>query len=138
MDLKFISQTKLLFFYGIIGFVFSTIVCIIETSVKCVGDDIDLFCHVYSNNDNNSTNGTNIGIHISYNQNITTNTNNTNNKNIKYIENFFIFIEDFSKLNSKEIANEIVITLTGIILYYFSLYFDILIINYLTPMHFTF
>ena len=46
MDLKFISSTKLLILYGIIGFVFSTIACIIETIFKCVGSERDFFCKI--------------------------------------------------------------------------------------------
>ena len=94
MDLKFISQTKLLILYGIIGFVLSTIACIIETSFKCVGSEKEFFCNVYINNtiiyeNDNETeiynetemyNGTEI-----YNETIIT------NETIipRYIENFF-------------------------------------------------
>ena len=55
MDLKFISQTKLLILYGIIGFVLSTIACIIETSFKCVGSEKEFFCNVYNNTIINET-----------------------------------------------------------------------------------
>ena len=46
MDLKFISQEKLLIFYGTIGFVFSIIACVIESSFKCVGSEKKFFCKV--------------------------------------------------------------------------------------------
>ena len=115
MDLKFISLTKLLIYYGIIGFVFSTIACVIETSFKCVGNQKGYFCYVTSTDSNNKNSNDNV-----------------------YIDNFFIYIEDFSKLNSKEKAIGIIIFVIETILYYCSLYFDLLIINYLTPMHFTF
>jgi len=144
MDLKFISHTKLLILYGILGFVFSISACTIETSFKCVEIDEkrtqEFFCKVYSNITNSSNNINNAynheiiannGIHI-YNE------NNSNNKTDRYIENFFIFIEDFLKLNSKDRSIEIVLVFFGTIFYYCSLYFDILVIKYLTPMHFSF
>jgi len=141
MDLKFISHTKLLILYGIIGFVFSISACTIETSFKCAENKnvTEFFCKVYSNitnspnNINNAYNHeiiTNNGIHI-YNE------NNSNNKS-RYIENFFIFIEDFLKLNLKDKSIEIILVFFGTISYYCSLYFDILVIKYLTPMHFSF
>ena len=135
MDLKFISQEKLLIFYGTIGFVFSIIACVIESSFKCVGSEKKFFCkvnkeiYIIENYTNITQNDTNNEIYI-YNENYS--------EYDLYIENFFIFIEDFSKLNSKEITIEIVIIFIGMIFYYCSLYFDILIINYLTPMHFMF
>ena len=137
MDLRFISPTKLIIFYGIIGFIFSTIACIIETSFKCVGVEKELFCWVYPNIENNTNNGINIGIYT-YNENNTTNSNNTKSKTDRYIENFFIFIKDFSELDPKEITIEIIIIFIEIIIYYCELYFDVLVINYLTPMHFMF
>jgi hypothetical protein len=129
MDLKFISQEKLLIFYGTIGFVFSIIACVIESSFKCVGSEKKFFCKVNKEIYNITQNDTNNEIYI-YNE--------AYSEYDLYIENFFIFIEDFSKLNSKEITIEIVIIFIGMIFYYCSLYFDILIINYLTPMHFMF
>jgi len=137
MNLRFISPTKLFLFYGIIGFIFSAIACIIETSFKCVGVEKELFCLVYPNIKNNTNNGINIGIYT-YNENNTTNSNNIKSETDIYIENFFIFIKEFSELNSKDITIEIVIIFIEIIIHYCELYFDLLIINYLTPMHFIF
>ena len=140
MDSQFISHTKLLILYGIIGFVFSIIACTIETSFKCVGSETEYFCYVYSNITNNIKNinntynheiGINNEIHI-YNE------KNDINNNYRYLENFFIYIEDFSKINSKEKSIEIILTFFGTISYYISLYFDILVIKYLSPMHFIF
>jgi len=139
MDLQFISHTKLLILYGIIGFLFSIIACTIETFFKCAGSETEFFCKVYfdtttsaksANNIYNNEIGTNNRIHI-YNE------NNINNKS-RYIENFLIFIDDFLKINSKEKSIEIILMFFGMISYYFSLYFDILVIKYLTPMHFIF
>jgi len=144
MDLKFISHTKLLILYGIIGFVFSISACTIETSFKCVKIDKnntqEFFCKVYSNITNSSNNINNAYNHeiISNNGILIYNENNSNNKTDRYIENLFIFIEDFLKLNSKDKSIEIVLVFFGTISYYCSLYFDILVIKYLTPMHFSF
>jgi len=46
MDLEFIYPIKLLMLYGIIGLVFSSIACLIETLFKCIGPDADLFCNI--------------------------------------------------------------------------------------------
>ena len=124
MDLKFISQTKLLILYGIIGFVLSTIACIIETSFECFGSEKQFFCNVYINNTETEKNNE---THIA-----------NETKIERYIENFRIFILEFSILDLKDRIIEIVIFIIGIIFYYCSLYFDMLIINYLTPMHFMF
>ena len=142
MDLKFISHTKLLILYGIIGFVFSISACTIETSFKCAENKnvTEFFCKVYSNITNSPNNINNAYNHeiISNNGILIYNENNSNNKTDRYIENLFIFIEDFLKLNSKDKSIEIVLVFFGTISYYCSLYFDILVIKYLTPMHFSF
>jgi len=140
MDLKFISHTKLLILYGIIGFVFSISACTIETSFKCFKSGVEeYFCKVYSNITNSANN-----INNAYNYEIGTNNEiyiykeeNGNNKS-RYIENFFIYIEDFLKIDSKDKSIEIILAIFGTICYYCSLYFDILVIKYLTPMHFSF
>jgi len=117
MDLKFISQTKLLILYGIIGFVLSSIACSIETSFKCVGENKDFFCkiNIFNFIDKYKVEGYD-----------------------SYIENIHIFFLDFSGLPAKVFIIEIFLLLLGIIFYYFSLYFDILVIKCLTPMHFMF
>jgi len=117
MDLKFISQTKLLILYGLIGFILNSIACSIESSFKCVGENKDFFCKV----------------NVVY----------VNNKDEKigeasFIENIVVFFEEFSVLPTKEFIIEIFIFLFGIIFYYCSLYFEILVIKCLTPMHFMF
>jgi len=136
MDLQFISHIKLLILYGIMGFVFSIIACIIETSFKCVGSETEFFCKVYSNIENSENNFYNHEIYENNRIHIY-NENNINN-NSRYIENFFIFIEDFLKLNSKEKLIEIVLIFFGTISSFCGLYFDILVIKYLTPIHFIF
>ena len=141
MDLKFISHTKLLILYGIIGFVFSISACTIETSFKCVENKnvTEFFCKVYSNITNSLNNINNAYNHeININNEIYIYNENNANNNSRYIENFFIFIEDFLKIESKDKSIEIVLIFFGAISYYCSLYFDILVIKYLTPMHFSF
>ena len=113
MDLKFISQTKLLTLYGIIGFILNSIACIIESSFKCYGKNKDFFCKI--------------------------NAYNTEQPDYdSYVENIVIFLNDFSGLKIKEKIIEIFIFLFGIIAYYGSIYFEILVIKFLTPMHFMF
>jgi len=113
MDLKFISQTKLLILYGLIGFILNSIACSIETSFKCNGGNKDFFCkiNVYPNETE---------VYDSY------------------VENIVIFFYDFSKLPQKVFIIEIFLFLFGIIAYYGSIYFEILVIKFLTPMHFMF
>ena len=113
MEIKFISPIKLLILYGILGFIFSSIACIIETSFKCIGSEKEFFCTV------------------------TTNLKKEKNYDT-YIDNFFIFIHKFSLLESKDITIEILIIFIEIIVYYYYIYFGIFIINYLTPMHYIF
>jgi len=115
MDLKFISQTKLLILYGLIGLILNSIACSIETSFKCVGENKDFFCkiNIYKNETKE----------YDYDS---------------YVENIVIFFEDFSGLPTKVIIIEIFLFIFGIIVYYWSLYFEILVIKYLSPMHFMF
>ena len=82
MDLKFISITKLLILYGYIGFVLTSINCIIETNIKCIGSERDFFCQLkeYDKDDSDYD---------------------------SYIENIRKFFEDFSNLNSKDFIIEI-------------------------------
>jgi len=113
MEIEFISPIKLLILYGILGFIFSSIACLIETYFKCIGSEKEFFCGVSAN------------------------FKNENNYDL-YIDNFFVFFEKFSLLKSKDIKFEILIIFVEIIFYYCTTYFGILIINYLTPMHYVF
>jgi hypothetical protein len=134
MDLKFISQIKLLNLYGIIGFVFSSIACLIETLFKCVGNEKEFFCKIYEPY-KNATNITNI-LNIA---NTTNTTNITNTNNSRYIENFYIFFNNFKRFDNAGVKIiEIVIIFFRVLFNFCSIYFDMLVINYLTPMHFMF
>jgi len=112
MDLKFISLTKLLIIYGSLGFAFTSIACVIETNFKCVGSEKQFFCQIRELN--------------------------VDGKYDYYIENSRIFFKTFSNLEKKDFIIEVFICFFEIIIYYCSLYFDMLVINYLTPMHFMF
>ena len=63
--------------------------------------------------------------------------NNTNNSS-KYLDNFDVYYEKISALKNYEKIYEICIIVFGVICNFFALYFDILIIQYLTPVHFIF
>ena len=62
---------------------------------------------------------------------------NTNNSS-KYLDNFDVYYEKISALKNYEKIYEICIIVFGVICNFFALYFDILIIQYLTPVHFIF
>jgi len=107
IDLKYISETKLLIYIGFIGIFISSILCIIETNIKC--SKIINFCKV-EDKDNNT-----------------------------YIDNFNIYYEKVSEIQKREeIIFETFIILFGMIIQFFALYFDILIIKFLTPVHIIF
>ena len=109
IDLKYISSTKILIFIGLIGIFVSSISCIIETYIKC-NPKIN-FCKVKDENKNT----------------------------IYYIDNFKIFKENISKLDTTiEIIYEICIIVLGIICRFFALYYDMQIIKFLTPVHIIF
>ena len=105
IDLKYISPTKLLIYIGFIGILVSSISCVIETNIKCT-NEIN-FCEVKDKNNNNT-----------------------------YIDNFNIYYEKVSEINDREeIIYETCIILFGMIFKFFALYFDMLIIKFLTPVH---
>jgi hypothetical protein len=108
MDLKYISSTKLLIYIGFIGILISSNLCAIETNIKC-SPKIN-FCEV------------------SY-----------HNSSSKYLDNFGVYYENISNLeNNNEIIYEICVILFGMICKFFASYYDILIIQYLTPIHIIF
>jgi len=108
IDLKYISSTKLLIFIGFIGIIISSISCIIVTFIKC-SSEIN-FCEVED----------------------------TANSTIKYLDNFGVFFNKISILDYSEIIIEACVILFGMIFKYFFFYYNILIIEYLTPVHIIF
>jgi len=117
IDLKYISSTKLLIFIGFIGIIVSSISCIIVTFIKC-SPDIN-FCEIIITD--NSTNSTN-----------------SINSTIKYLDNLYVFFNKISTLDYYEIIIEACVILFGMIFKFFFLYYNILIIEYLTPVHIIF
>ena len=107
MDLKFISSAKLVIYLGFIGILISSILCIIQTNIKC-SPKIN-FCEI-----------------------------NYTNSSSKYLDNFSIYYEKISNLEINEITIEICVILFGMICKFFAFYYDILIIQYLTPIHYIF
>ena len=107
IDLKYISEAKLLIYIAFIGIFISSILCIIQTNIEC-SPKVN-FCEVRDNNNNT------------------------------YLDNFNIYYEKLSEINdSAEIFYETCIILFGMIFKFFALYFDLLIIKFLTPVHMIF
>jgi hypothetical protein len=111
MDLKYISQSKLLIMYGIIGSIISLFICIITTFIKC-NDEKKFFRHICRVEEEDS------------------------NPKI-YFDNFKLYFENFDS-NAKEIFIELAIIIFGFITFFLSVYFSILVIKYLTPVHLIF
>ena len=123
MDLKYISPSKLLIYYGIMGTTICTLVSIVTTFIKC--DDghnseinlYDYICNIpYNGSDLNVT------------------------SNERYFENFNIYINTFlgkvnTKYEKKEILYEIIIIFLGMISFSFYKYFSIKVIQQLTPVY---
>ena len=130
MDLKYISSIQLLVFYGILGTIICSICCTITTFFKCEKiededhkDDIyDFICLVEDN--------------ITYTDiSNTTNIINKTEKNI-YFDSFKLYFKLFS--DDWEIFKEILIIIFGFISFFFSAYFTIQVIKYLTPVYLVF
>ena len=112
IDLKYISLTKLLISIGFIGIFVSSISCIIQTYIKC--SSYINFCEVVKEF-NNTTNN--------------------------YLDNFIIYTENvLGKREGKsiEIILESCVILFGMICKFFALYYNMLIIKFLTPVHIIF
>ena len=108
MDLKYISSIKILLFSSIIGIFFFSSICVIETFIEC-----------------------------SFLKNIEICTVSDDNKSF-YIDNFLIYFRTLKKAHYTEIIYEIILSFFGIISYFFYLYFYLLILEYLTPVHYVF
>ena len=121
MDLKYISTSRFLMIYGLIGAGISIIACIVTTFIKCKEyavfnekkDIIDEICKVTYNNTKDATENYDI-----------------------YFDNFKIY---FSYINNvTEFLKEFFIIIVGMITYYFSEYNCLLVIKYLTPVYIIF
>ena len=108
MELKYISSQKLLIYYGVIGIIIYAFACLLLSYIKCNELFEDNICEIVDNKDN------------------------------YYIENIFIYFHDLSNSNRGTIIQEIIIILFGIAFYVLYIYFEVLIIYYLTPVHYFF
>ena len=108
MDLKYISQHKLLMYYGAIGALISLIICIISSFNECSVSDESLTKYIC---------------------------NVTSSDKDYYIENFSVYFSKFEKI---EILAELTTILLGMITFFFNKYFYILIIKCLTPVYVVF
>ena len=108
MELKYISSQKLLIYYGVIGIIIYAFVCLLLSYIKCNELFENSICEIFDNKDN------------------------------YYIENIFIYFHNLSNSNKGTIIQEIIIMLFGMIFYVLYIYFEVLIIYYLTPVHYFF
>ena len=109
MDIKYISITKLLMSYGLIGTIFYTIICIITTFKECpegYKNIYDYFCEIvdYSNNH-------------------------------KYFASFRLY---FTTILFEFPLTEIITLFFGILGFSFYKYFSLMIIKNLSPIHLVF
>ena len=123
MDLKYISPSKLLIYYGIMGTIICTSISIVTTYIKCdISDNktrklYNYICKI-------PYNGPDIKI----------------NSTERYFENFKIYFDTFlGKVNTEhnniEIIYEIIIIFLGMITFFFHKYFMIKVIQNLTPVY---
>ena len=109
MDLKYISANRLLKLYGLFGFIFYTFICSITTFIKCKKEsETDIYDYICG---------------ISY-------------DGYKYFESFTSYFLTSSEV--KEIFLEILAIILGMISFYFYNYYCMMIIKYLTPVHYIF
>ena len=123
MDLKYISPSQLLIYFGIIGTIISIIISTVSTFVKCNNNiyKYDLFDYI---------------CRIPYKEAI-------NSTNDKYLESFSFYFKTFAgnmndNFQTKEILYEIIVIIFGMITFFFEKYFSFLVIKYLTPVHLIF
>ena len=113
IDLKYISASKILCIYSIIGFAFCFLICIISTFIPCntSNDEGDYTIHDYF-------------CGVKYN-------------NKKYFDNFLAY---FSGLNERDdnAIYEIIALILGAICFFFYKFFCLRIIEFLTPVHIIF
>ncbi len=107
MDIRYISQTKLLVSFGLIGTIFYMIILAISTIVKCDNHLSDInFC------------------------------NNIDSNNDTYLDSINIYFQNYKEEEDiSKILIQILLTFLGVISNYFYGYFYISIIKYLSPIH---
>ena len=112
MDLKYITSTQLLIFYGMLGSIICLVICTITTFVKCKN------------------------ISTSKNKNIFNYICLVSDSNDRYFDNFKIYFKEFS--GDLDIFFEILTLVIGFVTFFFSAYFTIQVIKYLTPVYLIF
>ena len=117
MDFKFVSISKIFLLYSIIGFVFCLVSCIISSFIICekspdTSSDkntiYDYFCKVKDEFDNNN----------------------------KYFDNFLLYFKSFN--TKKDYYKEIIGLIFGIPFFILYKFFNLKIIQSLTPVHIIF
>jgi len=114
MDIKYISFTKILIYYGLIGTIFHSIISAIssfkecEKTYKSTINIVDFLCE-------NKINDT------------------TTNETIKYLADFKLYFTSYK--NIKELLLEIMTVISGSLGFFFYKYFSLIIIKILSPIH---
>ena len=112
MDLRYVSSSKLLEFYGLVGAIICTVTCCVITFFKCKTIDgqknfYDYICKV-------------------------------DDRAKIYFDSFKIYFKTFKNINAVEIIKEILVIFFGIITFFLTSFFSILVIKYLTPAYIVF
>jgi hypothetical protein len=132
MDLKYISANKLLILYGFFGTIIYTIICLITTSDECTHSSIFFNAELDSSTKNYICK-------VPYNYCFADSQFNlTKNKEISFLDNFYIYFMTFKYSNVLEIIKEIIIIILAGITYFYYKYFCLMIIKYLSPIHYIF
>ena len=121
MELKYISLNKLLVYYGLFGTIFCSIICGITTFNEC--KKIETYQTI--------NNGTNIFYYLCK-------INSTENElTAYYLENIKIYLQEFEGEDGllKNLSKEILVIVLGIITFFGSQFFFLLVIKYLSPVH---
>jgi len=108
MDHKYISLHKLLIYYGVIGIIIYIVICFSLSFIKCNKLFENNICEIFDDKSN------------------------------YYVENIFVYFYDLSNSGRKTIIYEIIIMFFGMIFYVLFVYFEVIIIYYLSPVHYFF
>jgi len=108
MEHKYISSQKLLIYYGVIGIIIYALICLLLSFIKCNELFENNVCEIVDDQDN------------------------------FYIDNIFIYFQDLSNSDGETIKYEILIMFFGIAFYFIYIYYEVMIIYYLTPVHYFF
>ena len=126
----YITDNKILIFYGIIGTIIFIIICFISSFVECSSSSIFSVPNTYNSNY--------VCKVLFINETKDFDPINIQSKNGSiYLDNFFFF-KIFEKSDFSERIKEIIIILFAGITFYFYKYFSLRIIGTLSPTHFVF